>query len=140
MDPIELISKLKGQHRVLRADLSVVLNNFNSSSDSKILVADLLRFKNNLAEHLRVENDDFYPDYLEKQGKKGYDLNNTKKFIAEMVEIGEVIAGFLKRYETPVAINEARSNFEKDLQEIISVLNVRIETEEEGVFALYLLM
>jgi len=131
--PQELVSTLKAQHRSLQADLSAALDGTNSA-------LALTKFRNDLLEHLQLENEVFYPDYLEKQGKKGEDVTKTKEFIKQMDDIGNVVMAFLNKYNAAEAITATTEDFKKELETIIRTLNLRIETEEEGVFGLYLLM
>ena len=142
MDPQELVSTLKSQHRTLQADLALATEDAKSDTESKgvSILSSLTKFKNDLVEHLKLENDVFYPDYLEKKIKKGEDISSTKEFIRQMDDIGKVVMGFLDKYKTPEAINTAISDYKKELFNIVGTLNIRIETEEEGVFDLYLLL
>jgi regulator of sigma D len=133
INPQELISTLKSQHRTLQADLALVLKDVSP-------LPDLIKFKNDLLEHLKLENEVFYPDYIDKKTKRGEDVVKTKEFIRQMDDIGKVVMGFLDKYNTSEMINASASDFNKELPNIISTLNLRIETEEEGVFDLYLLL
>ena len=141
INPQELVSTLKSQHRTLQADLALATEDAKSDTESKgvSILSSLTKFKNDLVEHLKLENEVFYPDYLDKKTKRGEDVTNTKEFIRQMDDIGKVVIGFLEKYNTSEKINAAVSDFKKELPNIISTLNLRIETEEEGVFDLYLL-
>ncbi len=57
-----------------------------------------------------------------------------------MEEIAKVVISFLNKYETPELLKVSSSTFKDELLEIVDVLNIRIQTEEEGIFDLYLLM
>ena len=137
MEPQELISTLKNQHRILQSDLSSALE-VNKRGENIIL--DLIKFKNDLLEHLKLENETFYTDYLDKKTKKGEEIENTKKFIKEMDDIAKVVMTFLEKYSSSESINKYITEFNKELPDIISTLNMRIETEEDGVYDIYLSM
>lgn len=142
MDKQELIATLKSQHRQLQADLSVVLEETRKESDltCENIFASLAKFKNDLAEHQELENGVFYVDYLSKKSERGEDTTSTQEFIRQMTEIGNTVDAFLAKYATCDAIRGTVSGFTSELATIIRILNMRIETEEDGVFGLYLVM
>ena len=117
MTPQELIDTLISQHRLLQKYLTSELN--------------LELFKITLDEHLKLEDEQFYPRYMELKKKRGEDLTPTLEFINQMKEIGEKVRYFLENYS------------EKDTEElskVVDTLNLRIETEEEGVYGVFLAM
>lgn len=128
------------QHRGLQADLFLVLTNSKSKTDKKgkEILLNLKKFKNDLSAHLKLENGVFYPDYLNKMIRRGDNTTDTKKFIKEMDRIAKKIGKFLERYSSPESIDAPKSNFKNDLPIIIDTLNTRIESEEEGVYDIYL--
>ena len=138
----DLISTLKSQHRILESDLLQVSNEAKSEAGSvgEAIVLGLTKFKKDLGEHLELENGAFYPDYLDKKIKRGEDTASTKEFIEQMNGIGKTVMDFLGKFNTPQAVDNEVVNFINELSKIIGVLKIRIETEEEGVFELYLLM
>jgi len=140
-NPQELITILKTQHRGLQNDLKLVLDELNSETtlNSRVVVSKLAKFKDDLLAHLKLENGEFYPDYLAKKDKKGEDTTSTKEFMKIMEDIGKVVLAFLDKYSSAEVVESSRLVFTKELQEIISTLNTRIETEEEGVFDIYLI-
>lgn len=142
MSPNELIINLKNQHILLKEDLTLALENFDLISDKKdlLVISALAKFKVDLLNHLALENKELYPDFLDKKIKMGADVNETKKFIFKMEEIAKVVISFLNKYETPELLKASSSTFKDELLEIVDVLNIRIQTEEEGIFDLYLLM
>lgn len=142
MNPQDLISALKSQHRTLQADLSSALERTTSGvkENGESIVSDLTKFKNDLLGHLKIENEVFYPDYLDKKIKRGEEVESTKKFINEMSEIAKVVMSFLDKYANQEGVAKFAADFDEDLMKIITALNMRIESEEEGVFGIYLLM
>ncbi|MCA9359030.1 hemerythrin domain-containing protein [Candidatus Kaiserbacteria bacterium] len=137
----ELIETLKSQHRKIQSDLRAAYDELKSEGEtpSSAIVADLSRFKKDLEEHLKLESEEFYPDYLAKKEARGEDTDSAKKFIRMMDDIGEVVMAFLYKYSTEEAVENSRDTFEDELLEIIDTLNTRIETEEQGVYDIYLL-
>lgn len=57
-----------------------------------------------------------------------------------MAAIAKVVMNFLEKYSSPEAVEKSLSDFQGELRGVINTLNVRIETEEAGVFDFYLLM
>lgn len=141
-NPQDLIAKLKAQHRTLQADLSSALDDskLDTGKNGESIVAKLTKFKSDLLEHLKLENEEFYPDYLDKKTKRGEDVITTKEFIRQMDDIGKAVMDFLGKYSSSDVINTASLSFGEELSGIIGTLNTRIETEEEGLFDLYLLL
>lgn len=131
---------LKNQHKTLQDDLSVVLEDLKSEKVSINSNISLTKFKNDLLDHLRLENEKFYPDYLDKQIKKGEDIISTKEFIGQMDVIGKVVVSFLDKYSTPEVINKNVLGFKEELLKIIGDLKTRFKTEEESVLNSYLLL
>lgn len=142
MEPQELITALKSQHRTLQSDLSSALEKTNAEAEDKgeNILSDLTKFKTELLAHVKMEGEMFYPDYLHKKTQRGEEIESTKKFINEMDEIAKVVMNFLDKYPSADNINNSLSAFREELNGIVGVLNVRIETEEEGVFNVYLAM
>lgn len=142
MNSQELVVKLKSQHRMLQADLSLALKKVETEEKIKgeEIVLSLEKFKSDLLEHLKSESEEFYPDYMDKKIKRGEEVESTKKFIGMMDEIGVVVMKFLEKYSLPKTVESAPLDLKKELSEIVSTLNTRIETEEEGVFGIYLIM
>lgn len=142
MEPQDLITMLKSQHKALVADLALVLENSEDETTARKndLVSNLENFKKNLLAHVKVEKDVFYPDYLEKKSRRGDDVSKTKEFIQEMDDIIEVVLKFLGQYDSPELIGGSFAEFRKGLLDIVATLKIRIETEEEGIFDFYLMM
>jgi regulator of sigma D len=133
-NPQELISTLKAQHRVLQSDLQ-----FDPSLNSRDIILNLNKFKTDLLAHLSLENGEFYPDYKAKKEKNGEDPNAINEFINIMAAIGKEVMEFLNKYNTPETIDNSNGEFSNELTQITNTLNTRIETEEEGVYDIYLL-
>jgi regulator of sigma D len=141
MNPQELIVKLKEQHLTLQADLASALEYANSldGMDSRVILEVLQKFKTDLTEHLQLENENFYPDYFNKKSLLDSDVDSEQIFHGKMNEIGTAVMNFLDKYSTPESLNNP-SEFKTELSGIIDTLKLRIETEEEGIFDIYLSM
>ena len=141
--PQELIATLKNQHRILQSDLLRAVNHLVPPVDvikAKDIVGDLEKFQKDLVEHLELENGVFYPDYLDRKVKRGEDVESLKKFIDEMIGIGNAVTAFLEKYQQEDTISGSSNSFQAELHQVIATLNTRIETEEEGIYDIYLAM
>lgn len=135
MSDQELILLLKSQHLNLQKDLANVLEGINLDDKKNLTVLYLDKFKTDLLNHLKLEDEEFYPAYFKKsQHNKEY----AQKLVLQMSQIVEVVMKFLKKYESLVEITNNKNNFKSELLEIINTLNIRIETEEDGIYDLYL--
>lgn len=137
MSDQELILLLKSQHLNLQKDLAAILECIGSVDKNKnnSIVLHLDKFKIDLLNHLKLEDKEFYPSYFKKSQ---YNKEYAQKLILEMSQIAEVVINFLKKYESSVEVINNQNNFKIELLEIINALNIRIETEEEGIYELYL--
>jgi len=138
MNNQELISKLKFQHAGLKEDLGAVLHNadFNSENAAGLIASGLGKFQTDLLEHLKLEDIEFYPAYFKKLH---HDEEPARKLMAQMADIIKSVNEFLKKYESETEIIAKQGDFKTDLTKIISVLMTRIETEEEGIYDLFLI-
>jgi hypothetical protein len=138
INPKALISSLKDQHHVLQNDLLAILNLFLIEvGNNDEIIEKLNKFRIDLLAHFKLENEVFYPDYLDKLNKKGEDTKETKAFIQDMDVIGDVVMKFLDKYNSFIIISESLNDFKDKLTEISAMLKVRMETEE-GIFGIYL--
>lgn len=131
-----IIEKMIGQHRSLQDDLGNALllaNNENPNMDSVSMA--LKQFSIDLADHLHLENDIFYPELLKHMGDSGVDVSKTEDFINQMKDIGVVVETFLQKYKDSPSIEHEFDVFKNELSNIISALNIRIESEEAGVYS-----
>jgi len=142
MNRKRLITKLRNQHRALGESLLRVIESSKSTDKdrSKQILLELEKFKEDLMEHLKLENEIFYPDYKNLKIKAGQDVEEIVEFDIQMKAIGEVVLAFLDKYNSVNSIELSIGEFRKELQSVTDTLNTRIETEEEGMFDMYLLM
>lgn len=130
-----IIEKMKDQHKLLQVDLVGALNvakgeNPNISEMSQ----GLKKFNDDLSDHLSLENDTFYPELLKRMKDKGLDISKTEIFINQMKDIGVQVITFLEKYSVVSSIDTQLEDFKRELTNIISILNLRIESEESGVY------
>ncbi|MCX6757107.1 MAG: hemerythrin domain-containing protein [Candidatus Nomurabacteria bacterium] len=124
------------QHRNLQKDIGIALVlSKNEEIKANEINAYLKQFSLDLKEHLNLENGIFYPKLIDAMKSKGIDTLKTEDFINQMKEIGVVVTVFLEKYTEISNIEKDLSIFIKELENIISVLNLRIESEEEGVYS-----
>jgi len=142
MNPQDLIAKLKAQHFTLIEDLTSALGYLTSQEgvESSVILEILQKFKSDLIEHLQLENNSFYLDYFNKKSLMNADIDNEQEFHEKMNDIGTEVMNFLDKYSTPEAMDDNPSEFKSELSGIIDTLKLRIETEEEGIFDVYLSM
>lgn len=132
---INIISVLIEQHHNLQKNLGNIANLSNNKElDNKFIDQLLKRFDRELLRHIDFENNAFYVELLKKMKERGQDTAKTEKFIAEMDEIAKVIKEFLGKYNDPARIKAHADDFRKELDNIVLILNLRIESEEAGVF------
>jgi regulator of sigma D len=142
MDQQNLVSTLKAQHRALQVDLGLALDSTQkeTTDSGENILSSLEKFKQDLLGHVSLENNKFYPMLLEKMKEHGDATDNTKKFISAMDNIATAVIGFLTKYNEVKTIMADRQVFVQNLENIIKTLNVRIESEEEGVFETFLIL
>lgn len=130
------IERMMQQHRNLQKDIGIALVlSKNEEIKANEINAYLKQFSLDLKEHLNLENGIFYPELIDAMKSKGIDTLKTEDFINQMKEIGVVVTAFLEKYTEISNIEKDLSIFIKELENIISVLNLRIESEEEGVYS-----
>ena len=140
MSNTELIDILKKQHDGLQEDL-ILAEKTEESAAFGTMTTDLLqKFRNDLLGHLAIEDVEFYPNYLKSLRDQGKNTEDTEAFIAEMNRIKEVVITFLNKFDIAEKIEADKTAFSTELNEISNTLNIRIESEEEGVYEFYLLM
>jgi hypothetical protein len=132
-----LIDKLISQHDSLKKLLGKIKNEtVKDSSDFTYIFGSLKKFKKDLLEHIDLENNDFYAQLLERYKDKESDFEYIKKFQGEMDELADEIYEFIEKYTYKQKIERVFEEFKKELDFIISSLQIRVSSEEEGVFLL----
>ncbi len=142
MDKYELVTKLKEQHQALLHDLDGIarLAAAPVEGTDREICSGLEQFKTDLLSHLKLEDGVFYPDYLDKVAWRGIDVSGVEEFIRQMGVIAKAVTAFLEKYAAPESVSASYASFGKELKEVAGTLADRIETEEEGVYDVYLSM
>jgi len=140
MNPQDLIATLKSQHKLLQSDLASTLEEASNQNwiNSEKISELLTKFKTDLLEHLKLEDEEFYPNYLSKKNNLKADITSEDAFYKQMDDIAKAVTSFLDKYSTPEIIRNSSTDFKQELSGIIQTLNLRIETEEDGIFEIYL--
>ena len=108
-----LVTTMIQQHRGLQADVGAIVALYNGNDDVKAeaIFDGVNKFKTDLVEHLKLENESFYVELLEKMKQAKQDTAKTETFIAEMKDIEKVVYAFLEKFSTADSINNNFSNF-----------------------------
>jgi len=135
-DKKTLITTLISQHRILQKDAKLILEiSSGDKTKTTVIRTNLDKFTKDLIEHLKLENDVFYVELLKEMKKKGQDTTKTEMFIAEMKGIEKAVLAFLDKYKDVKSIEAGMAEFHSEFEGIGETLNLRIETEEAGVYA-----
>lgn len=131
-----IISILIKQHEILEKEINSAVK-MSSSENFKPnqLLKRLKIFRDDLNEHMKLENNYFYVELLKKMRKRKLNTINTEKFIAEMDVLAKAIYSFLDKFRTIEKIQKNLTKLKKEIMEIRDDLILRIETEEAGVFS-----
>ncbi len=133
----ELIDELISQHNNLKKELGKIKNEaVKDAPDFTVLFGGLKKFKKNLNEHVDLENDTFYPQILEKFKDKPTETEYIEKFISDMDELAKEINDFIDKYTYKLKVEKKFEEFKRELDFIISSLQIRVTSEEKGVFLL----
>ena len=132
----KLIQTLLEQNKELIRIVSAISNETSDKNNinTQKITSDLEEFAHKLEEHVTLENDKFYVILIRNMQKAGMDVSGIETFIAEMKGIADRIIDFLTKYKTSDSISEDLDKFNTDLNAMIKILEMRIESEEEGVY------
>lgn len=132
-----VLDNILEQHKSLKAVLVSIEKLLDTNKNSSVILGLLEKFFSELKAHLKLENDVFYPELLEKMAKKGLDTMETKKFIAEMREIEGELSVFWSKNNQAEDIENDFEDFKKDFLSVKEAVFLRIDSEEDGVFIYY---
>lgn len=131
----QILPVLLSQHHHLRKYLASIKGKIATSShDFAGIVADLKSFQDVLTVHLKLEDEEFYPQIIETLEKKRVDTKSIREFIAKMKEIGGEVYHFLEQYDAIQKVEADFIQFQKNFDHIEGLLLLRISTEEESVY------
>jgi regulator of sigma D len=132
----ESVSTLVLQHQNLREILGNIIE-LTAFPHSVLQIEMLLsKFRLHLIEHIKLENDVFYKDYLNEKINFST-LIEAYKFIRQMNAIEKSITEFLDRYQTEAQIHDSLESFTAEVKIIAEKLSARIEAEEKGIYEIY---
>lgn len=133
-----IVKIMTAQHALLKDSLATIKANISSGTlNFSEMFEGQENFKKELFQHLELENETFYPCFL--SGLKKMELPETKidsikLFINEMDNIAVKVMSFLTKYSTLESIETGVKEYSRDLDSLISILLMRIESEEESVY------
>lgn len=130
-----IIEILISQHNQLRNGMNYLKREAeNDSPDIDLILGIIAEFKSSINVHMNMENNIFYPRLLAKMGETNDDLTDTLAFIDKMKVIGEKVRLFITKYSEEEAIKKSVFDFRMELNDMISVLTLRLDSEEQGVY------
>ena len=135
-DRLAIVAKLRDDHRKIRLLFSEVTGTPLTTQSVEDIYSGLRELSCALTEHLRAEDDCFYPCFLKvMRRKKMLDVRKLSIFIEQMKIVSEDAIVFFKKYSSPEIIIKKRVEFKKELIAIHKTLKERMEEEEKTVFA-----
>ena len=131
----DIVQTLKFQH----IELKNVVNKVSESAegdtpDFSLIFEGLNSFKDKLDEHLKLEDNAFYPEVLKKLESQKINIEDTKEYWEKMGGIKNEIMIFLNKYNSEASIKSNLDDLRGELKKIIEALLLRIDSEESGVF------
>jgi len=138
-DKTSVISMMVKQHHNLQEQLGSIADILkNDPIDTENIIQLQVLFKKDLNEHIAAESKLFYSELLKEMKQRGQDITKTKQFVDEMGVLAEKVYAFLDKYEEAANISQSPDDFKKEFSQILRALNLRIESEEVGVFAYWM--
>jgi len=120
-----LVQKLQEQHKQIDLILNSLSKEINSENVDAVYVFDnLQKFNNILTEHLKLEDENFYPKLLETLEEKKENTDEIKEFIEQMDRIVKQVKSFLNFYDSVDMIKQADLHIVTDQQQCFSELKV----------------
>ena len=123
------------QHREIA---SIATNITNLSKDtvgnSEEILSSLTELSKKITEHIQIEDKLFYPQLLTSMKKRDMDITKIEMFIKDMDDILNSADEFFRKYNSAQNITNNATQFNIDFKPIASVLSIRMESEEDGVY------
>jgi len=126
----ELIDTLKEQHKALSDSLGRVREMGITSPEGREL---LFQIKAGLLEHLKLEDEEFYPALIKAAETDEIVSTITTTFQKNMVKISKAALEFFDKYDK----DSNNPDFKEDIAMIISTISDRIKKEETILFPTY---
>ena len=131
-----LVQKLQEQHKQIDLILNSLSKEINSENVDAVYVFDnLQKFNNILTEHLKLEDENFYPKLLETLEEKKENTDEIKEFIEQMDRIVKQVKSFLNFYDSVDMIKQADNTIMQfEFEEMMNDLETRINVENLFVY------
>lgn len=118
----------------LMAQITSMLDTSQPGEKARDIRTQLSVLAGKLNVHLAMEDNALYPSLLEqKDGNVGL---VARKYAEEMGHIKETFAGYLKKWPTPMAIQNDPGRFSGETREIFAALARRIQREDDELYPL----
>lgn len=138
-DKSSVITIMIKQHRNLQSRLGSIAGVLkNNGFSAEQVLESLSIFRKDLNEHITAEASLFYSELLKEMRERRQDTVKTEQFIDEMGILADKVYAFLDRYDGALKISEGAEDFKGEFGQILQALNLRIESEEIGVFAYWM--
>jgi hypothetical protein len=127
---VSLISTLKKQHAFLLEELARIQTLGITKEEA---LPSVLGIKDVLLSHLRLEDDELYPTLIEAAK---YDVQvqaTVEIFARDMLSVSQLALDFFEKYET----GNDWANFPQDFYFLYAQLKIRIQREENTLYAVY---
>lgn len=136
----KMVETLVLEHNELRRLLEQIQQRAVQFTDLMLLATLQESFLKKLEGHLLLENTLFYPVILEGMKQKNTPLeqvSKTQMFISEMKDIEMKVTQFFGAHKDEETIRAKKEEYLRGLEEIMSALIMRIETEEDSVYLMW---
>lgn len=132
----QVVSDLKQQHQKM-AEACKRLADSTGTADGSGLYSQLNQIKSMLTDHLRIEDNQFYPELMKAAEKDATVAGVAKAYMTSMGQISQVVGQFFTKYDSGGAINSQKQKFADDWRQIVAALERRIASEEKSLYPLY---
>jgi regulator of sigma D len=136
----KIVETLVSQHTELQVLLGEIEQKATCASDCAEIVTLHELFLKKLEGHLSLEDEFFYPKILEGMRRKNIaseQVDKTKLFINKMKDIEMQVVQFFDTYKTEESIQEKKEAYLRELKDIMTILIMRIETEEDSIYIMW---
>lgn len=121
--------------RLIISDIKHSLSSDNIDNDPENIALHTRKLFGKFGTHLAIEDKAFYPKAINHPNTKLSKL--ARQFQDEMGGLGEAFHTYKQKWPGPIAISKNPNGFVKETQEIIFLLEKRLEREEGELYELY---
>lgn len=131
---MDLVAQLKKEHvEIMRSFESIRVGVSKRKLGNGDLVDELRELKDTLVAHLDLEDKMLYPALAESDEEETKELG--EKFSEEMLGISKTALAFFGKYMSETISDLVKSSeFRKELDEIINIVNKRVNLEEDVLY------